>query len=273
MKKHFPLELQRKNELKSGYVITKKQISNFGYHYHDFYEVEFFVSGEAIVTINGNVTEYSRGGIYLLRPLDLHEFKVKSGGIMYSINFLPEVLSDDVFRSFLSGGRFLSATFSEKDSALTELLLEKLLLLQNAGNDEKTSSAILTLIVTMLLGVDSEKQLLINDGDIYKAIIYVSNNFTSSPSLTEACAVAGLTKTYFCRKFKSVTGKSYVAFLSELKIDFACNLIKGGKMNFTEVCYASGFNSVSQFIREFKKIKGVTPSLLKQKALEKLQTC
>jgi AraC-like DNA-binding protein len=199
-----------------------------------------------------------------LRPSDLHEFKVKSGGVMYSINFLPEVLSDDVFRSFLSSGRFLSATFSEKDSALTELLLEKLLLLQNAGNDEKTSSAILTLIVTMLLGVDSAKELVINDVDIYKAIRYLNDNFTSSPSLTEACAVAGLTKTYFCRKFKSVTGKSYVAFLSELKIDFACNLIKGGKINFTEVCYASGFNSVSQFIREFKKIKGITPTEYKK---------
>ena len=118
----------------------------------------------------------------------------------------------------------------------------------------------------MMMSKGKENADVSGDDDVYKAVRFLSNNFTLNPSLEETAKVAGLTVTYFCRKFKAVTGKTFVNFLSSLKVDFASRLIEGTKTPITEICFLSGFNSLSQFIREFKKIKGVTPSALRQKS-------
>jgi len=41
---------------------------------------------------------------------------------------------------------------------------------------------------------------------------------------------------------------------------YACKLLLEDKMNISGICYESGFNNVSNFNEQFKKIKGVSPS-------------
>ena len=68
-----------------------------------------------------------------------------------------------------------------------------------------------------------------------------------------------LSKGSFCRYFKQKTGKTYVQFLMEVRIGYACKLLMENEMNVAEVCYACGYNNASNFHHQFKEFKGKTP--------------
>ena len=94
MVKNFPIEFNRSKQLDKGYLIVKKAVGNINYHYHDFYELEFVVSGSATVIVNGNEMTLTRGGAYLLRPTDIHEFSANTKTEIYSVHFLPHFIDE-----------------------------------------------------------------------------------------------------------------------------------------------------------------------------------
>lgn len=93
--------------------------------------------------------------------------------------------------------------------------------------------------------------------DIYK---YIMNNFTSKIDLDEVAAAAHMSPTGFCRYFKKRTNKTFTKFLNEIRIGYACKLLIQGEYNIIRICYEAGFNNLSNFNEQFKKITGYTPS-------------
>lgn len=94
--------------------------------------------------------------------------------------------------------------------------------------------------------------------DLYQ---YTMHHFTESISLEQIAAVAFLTPHSFCRYFRKHTGKTYVKFLNEVRINEACKRFM--EMNFgsiSAVAYQCGFNNVVSFNRVFKNIVAKTPS-------------
>ncbi|HEX5555604.1 MAG TPA: AraC family transcriptional regulator [Chitinophagaceae bacterium] len=94
---------------------------------------------------------------------------------------------------------------------------------------------------------------------INKIYTYTFDNFHEEISIKEASAAANISQHYFCRYFKSQTNKTYWQFLKEVRIGYACKLLLEDKMNITEICYACGFNNLSNFNRQFKSVTHKTP--------------
>jgi AraC-like DNA-binding protein len=70
-----------------------------------------------------------------------------------------------------------------------------------------------------------------------------------------------MNKAAFCRYFKTVTNKTYIQFLNEIRIGYACKiLIEEENKNITDVAFLSGFNNMSNFNRQFKLVQGMSPS-------------
>ena len=92
-----------------------------------------------------------------------------------------------------------------------------------------------------------------------KIYAFSLENFTRPVCLEEVAAVASMSQPAFCRYFKSRTRKTYSAFLLELRLSHACNLLMNTETSVAQVCYESGFNTFSNFNRYFKKSKGMTP--------------
>lgn len=89
---------------------------------------------------------------------------------------------------------------------------------------------------------------------------FISDNFRRDIPLTEMAGIANMTVPAFCRYFKKVTGKTFVTYLTNFRIVFACKLLGDDHSTISEVAYDSGFNSLSQFNRAFKKHIGRTPT-------------
>ncbi|QLH31862.1 MAG: helix-turn-helix transcriptional regulator [Cyclobacteriaceae bacterium] len=78
--------------------------------------------------------------------------------------------------------------------------------------------------------------------------------------ISEIAAVANLSVEAFCRYFKVSTRKTYTNFLNEVRISNACKMLIEGNKNIQAICFDSGFQNLSHFNRQFKKVTGKTPS-------------
>lgn len=88
---------------------------------------------------------------------------------------------------------------------------------------------------------------------------FMIEHFKEDPSLDDVARIAGMTPSSFCKYFKKRTTKTYLGFLNEIRIGHACKLLQEDRMSIAGVCYESGFNNVSHFNEQFRKIKGMTP--------------
>jgi AraC-like DNA-binding protein len=93
-----------------------------------------------------------------------------------------------------------------------------------------------------------------------KAHRYMIDNFQSNIKLDQVSSMVGMTSTSFCRYFKKRTKKSFHTVLNEIRVGHACKLLIEGKMNISGIGYESGFNNISNFNEQFKKLKGISPS-------------
>ncbi|MBS1508245.1 MAG: helix-turn-helix domain-containing protein [Bacteroidetes bacterium] len=78
--------------------------------------------------------------------------------------------------------------------------------------------------------------------------------------IKEAADVAHLSVEAFCRYFKVHTRKTYTAFLNEVRVSNACQLLIGKDYSISEVSAMSGFANLSNFNRIFKRVTGKSPS-------------
>ena len=89
---------------------------------------------------------------------------------------------------------------------------------------------------------------------------YVLTHFHEPIRLDTVADLAGLSPSSFCRYFKARTNKTFVDFVSEVRIGHACKLLTNSHLTITDVCYDSGFRTLSHFNRQFRDVTGQTPS-------------
>ena len=94
---------------------------------------------------------------------------------------------------------------------------------------------------------------------IDKVFKYVFSNFSEEIQLDYIARLVNMNKQAFCRYFKTRTQKTFTHFVNEVRIGHACRVITDGERHISSLAYQCGFNSLSNFNRFFKEIKGVTP--------------
>jgi len=88
---------------------------------------------------------------------------------------------------------------------------------------------------------------------------YVAGRISDRIYLEEAVGLVNMSVATFCRYFKQSTGKTFMGFVQEMRIEHACELLKDTPLPIRNVCSRSGFQSMAHFIRLFKRLKGMTP--------------
>jgi AraC-like DNA-binding protein len=82
--------------------------------------------------------------------------------------------------------------------------------------------------------------------------------------LDDLARAAGMSSAAFCRYCKRVTGRSPTRLLSELRITQACKLLTDTSKSVSEIAFASGFQSISNFNRVFQQIKDTSPQVFRR---------
>lgn len=95
--------------------------------------------------------------------------------------------------------------------------------------------------------------------EIKKAVNYIRNHYNQDITLKEVAGIAGFSICYFSRKFKKVTGQTFITFLNAVRCENADTMLKSGA-RVSDVCFECGFSEPSYFSRTFKAIMGYSPS-------------
>lgn len=97
-----------------------------------------------------------------------------------------------------------------------------------------------------------------DNNELCNIISWTEKNFQRKITLDEISEFMGYDKHYFCYKFRSATGITYLNYVNRLRLFHACDRIRDG-VSVKEVCEECGFENLSYFIQLFKKHMGMTP--------------
>lgn len=94
-----------------------------------------------------------------------------------------------------------------------------------------------------------------------RALAYIDQHLTEPFSERDLAGIAGRSASAFSRSFRKHTGMALVQYVNRLRINLACQLLMSDAGRpITEVCYAAGYNNLSNFNRQFLLQKGMPPS-------------
>ncbi len=93
-----------------------------------------------------------------------------------------------------------------------------------------------------------------------KILNYVFDNLEQEISLEIIAEKVHMSKSSFCKYFKKRTKTTFTEYINGLRIAKASKLLSESDLTISEVCFTSGFNSLSYFNRQFKKRKNISPT-------------
>jgi two-component system, response regulator YesN len=98
---------------------------------------------------------------------------------------------------------------------------------------------------------------------IEKACKYIYENYNKEISLQEVADFTGLNPNYFSILFKDQMGKTYIKYLTELRVEKAKLMLQEGQ-KVTKVSEKVGYHTYRHFSDIFKKYVGVSPGQYKK---------
>ncbi|NIK67071.1 response regulator [Paenibacillus sp. BK720] len=103
-----------------------------------------------------------------------------------------------------------------------------------------------------------------SEGDIgsyfAQMVKYIDNHYSTKLYLKDLSAKFFLNQVYCCQLFKKNLGKTFSEYVTELRINKACELLKHTEMSVEEVALKVGIMDYYYFNKVFKKQCGITPA-------------
>lgn len=270
--------------IKSSQLLVRDIIEPYfynPYHYHPEYELVAIIRGTGTRYIGDSIEAFREGDVVLVGANLAHSWRCDD--IYYRedtdltaraviIQFGKNFLGQDIWHLKVMGHikkLLYDSGKGVKIKGKTENNIKnRMLNMLNYGSIDQI--ACLLSILDTISKMD-EQQLLASPGftsiantpdkaKINKVCSFVINNFQDDISLQEAANITHMAPQSFCRFFKKETHKTFVSYLNEVRVGYACKLLINNSFCISQVALESGFNTISYFNRKFKEIKGQTPS-------------
>lgn len=248
-------------------LIRRKKLHDYDLHWHDCFEIELILSGTVIQSLNGVTQELGPGDIYLLNPTDFHSVKSTNAEV-FNIMFSESLLDEDLLQKILSVDSNLVFHLEAKEfrnavSIISQMVDEFDHTTDYSETYIKNLLECLFIILLRKYNFDLSTPDS-NVSGVRKSILYIHSHFRENPSMAAAAKVSGFNMNYFSSLFHKVTGKTYKEYLNDLKLEYAKKLVLSGSLSISEICFASGFNSLPNFLKNFKLRYGISPGNMRK---------
>lgn len=244
-------------------------------HFHSEYELNFIENaGGARRIIGYNLDEIAGKELVLIGPGLHHSWQkyhcLSKKIIETTLHFHANLFSDEFLeRQPMKNIKGLLANaargicFSQKTITAIAPLLRTL----------KTTTGFESLLLVMrilhILSAASSASLLLTEtskvshplysGKIERVLDHVHKHFSNHIKLKEVAQIVNMAEVSFSRFFKQHTGKTFVEFVNEIRIDYASRMLAETTNSIAAIAFSSGFNNISNFNRIFKSKKNLTP--------------
>lgn len=262
----------------SDAILIEKIIldSSFRLHWHDHFEVEYFLSGCGTHLCNGKVSKIVPGTCHFILPTDIHALYAEEPMELIKIVFDESNIDPSVcgaLEGILPDACFC---FEGKERHLLEALFclcaEEKANFSSAEQYSPVAKRLLETILLHLVAYCQENSLYNSDcrvgsDTISNALAYLHRNFRNPITLAEVADYVHFSPSYLSTYFKKAVGVAFKEYLLTLRLRFAAKLLRSSDCPVTELCYESGFGSLSNFINAFHAAYGMSPSVYRKTQL------
>jgi AraC-like DNA-binding protein len=250
-------------------------------HQHPEVQLTLILSSEGKVIVGDFIGTFKPGDIFLIGTNLPHVFR--NDRKYYEDPNVKEAHSLTVFFEWQAfGEKFLSlpelsnlndfAKLSERGLLLQEPVKSRVAqLIKQMFKKTGMDRLIVLLKIMNILSANKTMEPLASSGvyndfdeldgkklaDIYR---FTMNEYHRKISLEEVASIAHMTTNSFCRYFKKRTRKSYVDFLTEIRIGQARKLLQRDHLSISQISLEVGFNNLSNFNRKFREVCSITPT-------------
>ncbi|MCH1981465.1 AraC family transcriptional regulator [Ruminococcus sp. OA3] len=240
-------------------------------HMHKAIEILCIISGEIQVVVNGDSHQMKENSIVVLNSYDVHAFSGKEA-YYYVIQAEPTLLNsfDVNLQQYMpaDGDKFLKA----EDGETMELRKTISSAFEYGKNGEKAAqigmiAEIFSVFAQIMAYTEARGDYLEQPGHeqnlakrLQDVFAYVEVHSANDIPVDEISRHVNLTKNYFCRFFKRMTGMTFVEYLNQYRCKRAEELMVDMDISITEIALQVGFKSLSYFNKTYKKLRGETPS-------------
>ena len=247
-------------------------------HWHPYGEIVLVGPGKTnVFMVNQRTYELVEGDFLLIWPMEMHGIidadRERSLIIQFSNAFMNSHFDLQRIMHFYRNLHVLCINaHPQLVAGLTDIANRMREIYLAAAPDRELRCCIL--LMEFMLTLDEHRDEFmpeIHSGDPYSCndtvmrrmvmvTDYIKNNLTADDLSQGAMArMAGISKDYFSRIFRSVTGMNYSKWLNMIRMERASELLTHREMSMTEIAMSAGFQSISSFNRVFHAEKGMSP--------------
>ena len=268
---------------KDCFILIERQKSNFNFpiHIHPECELNYIENAKGAQRIVGDsIEEIDEEELVLITNPKLEHAWMDHNNKSQTIHEITiQFHSDLLTEAFLNKNQMISiqqlfrhaekgVVFSRETMAKVRPLLKTL-----TCENDSFYSLVKLLIILHELSVDkgmrelSSRQFVATTEEkgggnkkLNKVMDYLSQHYAETIRLSTVADLVNMSEASFCRFIKQHTSKSFIDFLTDIRLGAAARALIDSSQSIAEIGYDCGFNNLSNFNRIFKKKKGVTPS-------------
>ena len=79
--------------------------------------------------------------------------------------------------------------------------------------------------------------------------VYVMAHYIHTIFLDDIAAEVGMNRSAFCSYFKRCKGMTFSQYVTQYRLNTACELLKHSQKQVSEICFTVGFNDLPRFVR------------------------
>ena len=254
-------------------------------HAHEFIELVYVLSGEAVHTVGSKQYTVRCGDVVLINSGTAHKFTpVKDASesfVAYDLMFVPDFFDamsiqmssfEALKHCFLFYSMFPAETselpdmhvsgrkFSDYGELFTKIYHE--FRGEEKGYIELIRAYVIELVIRLFRDIEKEGTLSLSPSKtetVRRAVDFIKNNYNVSLSVGEIAAKVFLGPDYFRKLFREVTGTSVSLFVQTLRVDEACRLLRTTDEPIKDIGSRVGYSDPKSFYQAFKKLTGKTP--------------
>ena len=260
--------------------IFQDNLDKSTWHYHNNFEISFITEGSGNRIVGDSIEEFQPGDLAFIGPNLPHVWIADKETRMLSrrtlemvfLQFNLNVLSDqllslpefsNVKRALVlseRGIQIIGDTLNQVSEVMLQLpylesferMIHFFILMDLIGKSKTNVQLASKEYLKIRFTTGNKRVAAIHE--------YLMNNYRNEVDLKRLAELVNMAEGSLCRFFKMNMGITIFEYLNKIKTEFACKLLMDPDLSIIEVSFDSGFNNISHFNKQFKKITGVSPS-------------
>lgn len=249
----------------------------FPMHWHERIELLCVIKGSLWLNSGDVCFEVKEGQTVAIAPGKLHEGMAGTQGVAYHTvmfeveRFLNTALeSDAYFMSIVQGKVAFQTCIENADLSDAICKLSSIITKEDPGN-----TLIAIGLTYEILGIlykyceyHAQREVLSSNRDFGKILEYIDEHYAEKLSLEQISSQFGYNETYFCRRFKKITGFTFCNYIQTLRMEQAKQFLSHTSEEIGVIAWKCGYEDVSYFSNCFKKNVGYTPTEFRKMKIE-----